>query len=200
PAASFTPLADGRALVLGPDAAVSRASIAAFSTRDAAAWPRYEAFLERASRAVLELLDVPPPDPARLSWRDAAPLARLARRLLALRCDLPRLAAMLLGPARAALESWFESEPLRGTLATDALIGAFAGPSSPGTGYVLLHHVMGETHGSRGTWAYVAGGMGALADALARAACDAGAEIRREAPVAHIAIAGGWARGVVLGE
>src|SRR4029453_1491861 len=123
PAASFTPLADGRALVLGPDAAVSRASIAAFSTRDAAAWPGYGPFLGRASRPVLELLDVPPPDPARLSWRDAAPLARLARRLLALRRDLPRLAAMLLGPARAALESWFESEPLPGPLPPHPLYG-----------------------------------------------------------------------------
>ncbi len=198
PASSFTPLDDGRALVLGPDPDASRASIRAFSARDADAWPRYEAFLDRAARGVLELLDVPPPDPAQLAWRDVPPLARLARRLLALRRDLPRLASLLLGPARAALETWFESEPLRGTLATDALIGAFAGPSSPGTGYVLLHHVMGETLGARGTWAYVAGGMGGLADALARAALDAGAEIRREAPVARVAIAGGRARGVVL--
>jgi phytoene dehydrogenase-like protein len=198
PASSFTPLGDGRALRLGPDAAASRDSIRAFSRADAEAWPRYEAFLERAARALETLLDVPPPDPARLAWRDLPPLARLARRLAAMRRELPRLAALLLGPARAALEGWFESEPLRGTLATDALIGAFAGPSSPGTGYVLLHHVMGESGGARGVWAYVAGGMGALADALAAAAREAGAEIRREAPVARVAVAGGRARGVVL--
>jgi phytoene dehydrogenase-like protein len=198
PASSFTPLPDGRALLLGPDAEASRASIRAFSPRDAEAWPRYEAFLARAARAVETLLDVPPPDPAQLAWRDLPPLARLARRLAGLRRDLPRLAALVLGPARPALEGWFESEPLRGTLATDALIGAFAGPSSPGTGYVLLHHVMGESCGARGVWAYVAGGMGALAEALAAAARGAGAEIRREAPVARVAVAGGRARGVVL--
>jgi phytoene dehydrogenase-like protein len=198
PASSFTPLAGGGGLTLGEDRAASCASIRRFSARDAEAWPRYEAFLDRAARALEELLDVPPPDPAALAWRDVAPLARLARRAVALRRDLPRLAALVLGPARAALEGWFESEPLRGTLATDALIGAFAGPSTPGTGYVLLHHVMGESCGARGVWAYVAGGMGGVADALARAALDAGATLRREAPVARIASAGGRARGVVL--
>jgi phytoene dehydrogenase-like protein len=198
PASSFTPLADGGGLVLGHDVAASQASIRRFSARDAARWPRYEAFLDGAARAVEELLDAPPPDPAALRWSDARVLARLARRALALRRDMPRLAALILGPARAALEDWFESEPLRGTLATDALIGAFAGPSTPGTGYVLLHHVMGETCGARGVWAYVAGGMGGVSDAIARAALDAGAAIRREAPVARIACANGRVRGVVL--
>jgi phytoene dehydrogenase-like protein len=198
PASSFTPLPDGRGLLLGADPQASAASIRAFSARDAEAFPRYEAFLGRAARAFEELLDVPPPDPAQLAWRDLPPLLRLGRRLLASRRELPRLAALLLGPARPALEEWFESEPLRGTLATDALIGACAGPSSPGTGYVLLHHVMGEACGARGVWAYVAGGMGALAEALARAARDAGAEIRTDAPVARIEAAAGRARGVVL--
>jgi len=198
PASSYTPLPDGRGLLLGEDRAASCASIGRFSARDAETWPRYEAFLDRAARALEPLLDVAPPDPAALSWRDAAPLARLAREALRLRRDVPRLAALFLGPARAALEGWFESEPLRGTLATDALIGAFAGPSTPGTGYVLLHHVMGEACGARGVWAYVAGGMGGVAEALARAVEDAGATIRREAEVARIAVEGGRARGVVL--
>jgi phytoene dehydrogenase-like protein len=198
PVASFTPLPDGRALSLGPDPRASAASIRAFSARDAEAWPRYEAFLEGAGRAIEGLLDVAPPDPAQLHWRDLPVLARLTGRLLARRRDLPRLAALALGAARPALEGWFESEPLRGTLATDALIGAFAGPSSPGTGYVLLHHVMGETFGARGVWAYVAGGMGALSDALAAAAREAGAQIRREAPVARIEVQAGRVRGVVL--
>ena len=198
PASSFTPLPDGRGLLLGADRGASCDSIRAFSARDADAYPRYEALLAGAARVFEELVDVPPPDPARLEARDLPPLLRALRRLVACRRELPRLLALLLGPARPALESWFESEPLLGTLATDALIGAFAGPSSPATGYVLLHHVMGESCGERGVWAYVAGGMGALAEALARAARDAGAEIRSDAPVARILVEGGCARGVLL--
>ena len=65
-----------------------------------------------------------------------------------------------------ALGRWFESEELKGTLATDAIIGAFAAPSMPGTAYVLFHHVMGETNGK--------GDMGGLTQAPARAPAATG--------------------------
>jgi len=144
------------------------------------------------------LLDATPPDPAHLTLRDARTLLGLAGRAFGLRRDLARATSLLLGPARPALESWFESEPLRATLATDAVIGAWAAPSSPGTGYVLFHHVMGETGGSRGVWAYVKGGMGRVADTLAAAARAAGAEIHTDRPVAGISVDAGRAHGVVL--
>ena len=195
---SYTPLPDGRGLLLGADRAGSCASIRRFSARDAARYPDYEAFLDRVARWLEPWLDAAPPDPARLRARDLPLLWRAARGAWGLRRELPQAAALLLGPARGMLESWFQSEPLRATLATDAVIGAFAPPSAPGTGYVLFHHVMGETHGERGVWAYVAGGMGRLADALAAAAREAGAEIRCGAPVARIALESGRATGVVL--
>jgi phytoene dehydrogenase-like protein len=197
---SFTPLPDGRGLLLGSDPEASRASIARFSARDAERYPAYEAFLDRIARLLEPLLDAPPPDPARLRARDLPVLARLAGGALRARADLPRALALLLGPARPALEAWFESEPLRATLATDAVIGAWAPPSAPGTGYVLFHHVMGETHGERGVWAYVKGGMGRLSEAIAHAARAAGAEIRTEAQVAQIEITGHTARGVLLAD
>ena len=75
---------------------------------------------------------------------------------------------VLTGAARPILDRWFESEELKGTIATDAIIGAFMAPSMPGTAYVLFHHVMGETNGKRGVWSYVRGGMGGLTQALAR--------------------------------
>ena len=120
----------------------------------------FEDLLDRTARTLEPLLDLAPPDLARPHWRDLPPLLGVAARARHLGRDLPRALALLLGPARSVLESWFESEPLRSTLATDAVIGAWASPSSPGTGYVLFHHVMGETGGARGVWAYVAGGMG----------------------------------------
>lgn len=195
---SFTPEPGGAGLLLGPDGARSRDEIARYSRRDAERYAAYERFLDRTARALEPLLDVPPPDPGRLRPRDLGPLARAGLRALRLGRDLAPAIELLLGPARPTLERWFESEPLRSTLATDAVIGAWASPSTPGTGYVLFHHVMGETGGARGVWAYVAGGMGSLSDALARAATDAGAEIRLESPVTRIAIAGGRATGVVL--
>jgi phytoene dehydrogenase-like protein len=198
PASSFTPLPDGRGLLLGEDRRASEASIAQFSRADAAAFPRYEAVLDRAARALEPLLDVPPPDPAQLHVRDLVPLARAGLRVLGLRRDAAALVRLLLAPARSTLEGWFESEPLRATLATDAVIGAWASPASPGTGYVLLHHVMGETLGARGVWAYVAGGMGGLSEALAAAAREAGAELRTGAPVARITTYAGRACGVLL--
>jgi phytoene dehydrogenase-like protein len=198
--ASFTPLPDGGGLLLGRDAARARESIRRFSERDARAWPRYEAFLDRVARGIEPLLDRAPPDPARPRWRDVGAWGALARAALRLRADLPRAAALLVGAARPALEGWFESEPLRGTLATDAVIGAWASPATPGTGYVLFHHVMGETHGARGVWAYVRGGMGCLSEAIASAARDAGAQIRLEAPIGSIAVQDGRVRGVVLAD
>jgi phytoene dehydrogenase-like protein len=196
--ASFTPLPDGRGLLLGSDREATRREIAAFSRRDAERYFAYERFLDGVARALEPLLDAPPPDLPRPRLRDLPPLWASARGLLRLGSELPRALALLLGPARPALESWFESEPLRATLATDAVIGAWASPSSPGTGYVLFHHVMGETGGDRGVWAYVQGGMGAFSDALAKAARELGAVIRTEAPVAQVAVRDGRAAGVVL--
>ncbi len=195
---SFTPLPDGRSLTLGADSRRTLESISRFSPRDARRYPEFEAFLDRVARSIEPLLDAPPPDPARLRASDLALVGHLVRSLFSLRGDLARASALLLGPARSALESWFESEPLRGTLATDALIGAWASPATPGTGYVLFHHGMGETGGARGVWAYVEGGMGALSEAIADAARAAGATLRTDAPVARIRVEAGRARGVVL--
>jgi phytoene dehydrogenase-like protein len=195
---SFTPIRGERGLLLGPDREACHGEIRRFSQRDAGRFGDYESMLDRAAAAIEPLLDVPPPDPARLHLRDIPPLLRLLRGAISLRRELPRVLALLLGPARSTLESWFESEPLRATLATDAIIGAWASPSTPGTGYVLFHHVMGETHGARGVWAYVEGGMGRLSELLAEAAREAGAEIRTGASVASVIVDREGARGVTL--
>jgi phytoene dehydrogenase-like protein len=195
---SYTPLPDGRGLLLGAGAAADREAIGRFSCRDAERYPAYEALLDGLARTIEPLLDRPPPEPARPRPGDLPALLRAAAGALALGRELPAALSLLLGPARATLESWFESEPLRSTLATDAIIGAWASPSTPGTGYVLFHHVMGETEGRRGVWAYVRGGMGGLSQAIAGAARAAGAEIRTEASVASVSVQAGRARGVVL--
>jgi phytoene dehydrogenase-like protein len=197
---SYTPDAHGPGLLLGPDAEASLAQIRHYSPHDAERYPHYERVLDRAARVIEPLLDAPPLDPARPRLADLGPLLRAARAALGLRSDLTAALSLVLGSARVGLSSWFEGELLRATLATDALIGAHAGPGTPGTGYVLFHHVMGDTGGARGVWAYVEGGMGALSNAIAGAAREAGAEIRTGAEVTRIGVAGGRARAVVLAD
>src|SRR4029077_12735019 len=109
-----------------------------------------------------------------------------------------RAVEVLTGAARPILDRWFESEQLKVTLATDAIIGAFASPSMPGTAYVLFHHVMGECDGARGVWGYVRGGMGGISNAIAAAARESGAEIRTHAAVAHVLTRAGAVYGVAL--
>jgi phytoene dehydrogenase-like protein len=194
---SFTPLPDGRSLTLGPDEALVQREISKFSMHDAVAYPRYNALLERIAHALEPTLSESAPDPLPLpeGWRkismpkrlrDGKKLWDLYGAMKALGGDLPEAVELLTGAARPILERWFETEVLKATLATDAIIGAFTGISSPGSAYVLLHHVMGEAGGARGVWGYVRGGMGGLADSLEKACRDLGVEIRRESPVHSI--------------
>ncbi|HEY7852344.1 MAG TPA: NAD(P)/FAD-dependent oxidoreductase, partial [Caulobacteraceae bacterium] len=96
------------------------------------------------------------------------------------------------------LDAWFETDLLKGVLGFDATIGNYASPYTPGSAYVLLHHVFGEVNGIKGAWGHAIGGMGSITQAMARACVEAGVEISTAAPVREIAISGGRARGVVL--
>ena len=195
---SFTPFPDGRSLLMGPDADLTRKEIAKFSVRDAERYPRYEAMLERVADVVEPTLTMSPPDLLKPRLRDLRTLFSLGRSLRRLGPAAGEAVEILTGAARTILDRWFESEQLKATLATDAIIGAMASPSMPGTAYVLFHHVMGETDGKRGVWGYVQGGMGGLTQALAAAARDLGATIRCEAEVARILVRDGAAVGVAL--
>jgi phytoene dehydrogenase-like protein len=93
---------------------------------------------------------------------------------------------LLTGPAQHILDRWFESEILKTTLATDAVVGAQVSLTQNGSAYVLLHHVMGEAAGKKGVWAYVEGGMGAISNAIASSARQHGAEIVTNATVKKI--------------
>ncbi|KYO43848.1 pyridine nucleotide-disulfide oxidoreductase domain-containing protein 2 [Alligator mississippiensis] len=164
--------------------------------------------MSRLVSAIDPLLDVPPLDPAALTHgpprqrlHALCSLWPLLRAGLVLGKQLPQSYQVLTAPISKVLDQWFESEPLKATLATDAVIGAMASPHTPGSGYVLLHHVMGELQGQQGAWAYVAGGMGALSNAIACAAAAHGAHIFTEKPVARVLVGtNGAACGVALGD
>lgn len=195
---SFTPFPDGRYLLLGPDGAMNRREIAKFSVRDAENYPKYEAMLERVADVIEPTLLMRPPNLLKPGLRDLWHLFRLGRAFQKMGPGMGEALEVLAGPARTILDRWFESEQVKGTLATDAVIGAMASPTMPGTAYVLFHHVMGETNGKRGVWAYVKGGMGGLTQALASAARGYGAEIRVNSEVSRINVGGGAALGVTL--
>lgn len=195
---SFTPLPDGRSLFLGPDRALTHHEISKFSPRDADALPRYEAMLERIAAFLEPTLLETPPTPWSLRPANLIKLSKLGLRFARLGHAAPRAIEILAGAASPILDRWFEAEPLKATLATDAIIGAMAAPSMPGTAYVLFHHVMGKCDGVRGVWGYVRGGMGSISNAIAAAGRERGAEIRTNAGVAEVLVRNGQAYGVAL--
>ncbi|XP_045709681.1 pyridine nucleotide-disulfide oxidoreductase domain-containing protein 2 [Phyllostomus hastatus] len=210
---SFTPLLEEgtgnklpRSLLLGTDMAENQKQIAQFSQKDAQAFPQYEDFIYRLALAIDPLLDAAPVDMEAFGQgsllqrlKSLATLAPLLQAGRTLGARLPQYYEVLTAPMTKVLDQWFESEPLKATLATDAVIGAMTSPRTPGSGYVLLHHMMGGLEGTQGAWGYVQGGMGALSDAIASSATAHGASIFTEKPVAKVQVSsGGSVQGVVL--
>jgi phytoene dehydrogenase-like protein len=196
---TFTPLPDGNYLAQWSDLDRNRREIARHSPRDAEAYDEFGRLMHLMARAVKPLLAMAPPDPASWRPRDLLGLARLARHLRGLGreqlCALHRLLTM---SAADWLDEWFECEPLKATKSASGIIGTLAGPRSPGTAYVLLHHYMGELDGEFRAWGFARGGNGSVSGAIAAAARAAGAEIRTGAPVARVLIERGRAAGVAL--
>ncbi len=197
--AYFAPYLDGSHMFMYQDMARTCQEIAKFSARDAARYPEYEDNIECVARLIEPLILQPPPQfpPQRLSdWLD--PL-RAGRTLLGLsHGQMADVVKFMARSAQDILDEWFESDALKVALATDGVIGTNGGPRTPGTAYVLLHHVMGGVGGVRGLWGFVQGGMGAITQALAASAQAHGAEICTGAPVERVLTRGDAATGVAL--
>ncbi|HEX2839878.1 NAD(P)/FAD-dependent oxidoreductase [Hyphomicrobium sp.] len=198
PVANFWPVDERRALLMPYGLAARQKAIAAFSERDAARLPEYDAALDRAAGVLKRLvLETPPNAGGGLLelWKGA----RLSRSILALPREAQRdLAALFTESASDFLARWFENETVKAAFAFDGIVGTYAAPSTPGTAYVLLHHCFGEVNGKAGMWGHAVGGMGAISAAIASAAREKGAEIRTNVAVREVAIKNGRATGVVL--
>ncbi|HXV86715.1 MAG TPA: NAD(P)/FAD-dependent oxidoreductase [Gemmatimonadales bacterium] len=196
---TLTPLPNGDFLSTWSDHDQTRRELYRHSPRDAEAYDEYGRLMVHMAMAVKPILSMVPPDPAGLSPRDLMGLLRLGRHVRGLGPERFRALYKLMTMSSADfLGEWFESEVLKATKAASGIIGTFLGPRSPGTAYVLLHHYMGEIDGAFRAWGFARGGTGAISEALASAARAHGATIRTNAPVAHVVVKGGRARGVVL--
>lgn len=185
-------------LKLGGGAERTVAEFARFSAKDAAAYPAYDAALERVAQVLRDMaLQIPPNVGGGLTALAAAarqgwPIANLD---IATQRDL---LDVFTKSARDFLAPWFEDDHVRSAFAFDAVVGNYAGVSTPGSAYVLLHHVFGEVNGKKGAWGHAVGGMGAITQAMARACELAGVEISLEAPVERVLVDGNKVSGARL--
>src|SRR5205809_4429348 len=151
------------------------------------------------ARFIKPILGIVPPDPTGRDPREFLPLGGLLRTFQSLPETQQAVFIQLMTMSAADfLDQWFETDPLKATMAASGIIGTYQGVRSPGTAYVLLHHYMGEIDGAFRAWGIPKGGTGGISDAIASAARSFGAEIRTEAPVAQIDVKGGRAVGVTL--
>lgn len=198
PMAYFVPEEDGRHLLLGRNEAENLETIRRYSPRDAEAWPKYHARLDRLVDLFRTTLTETPPN-AGGGARDLIAAAMLANRLRRIGTEAQADLLDLFGKsAGEILDNWFETDPLKGILGFDAITGNYGSPYTPGSAYVLLHHVFGEVNGVKGAWGHAMGGMGAITQAMAAACIEAGVDIRVSSPVREVILNGGRAEGVVL--
>jgi phytoene dehydrogenase-like protein len=196
---TFTPMPDGRYLWRMNDHFKTLREIARHSRADAEAYDEYAKAMVEMARFVKPILGLTPPDPTSLRPRGLLDLLSLARRFRSLRPgDQLAQLQLLTMSAIDFLDRWFETDVLKATMSASGIIGTFLGVRSPGTAYVLLHHYMGEIDGAFRAWGLPRGGTGAISNAIASAAREAGAEIRTDAPVERILLEDGRATGVVL--
>jgi phytoene dehydrogenase-like protein len=195
----FVPFPDGTSLTLWGDLERDRKNVARLSEHDAEAWGEFDRYFERVAELMRSLLFVIPPN---LKASEVGSWLATLRHLRGWTGrDLHELVRLFTMSAADFLDEWFDDERVKGALATQAVVGAWGGPMTPGSAYTLMHHWIGEVDGHFGAWGWVRGGMGGVSEALRRAAEHAGAEVRTGVQVAGVAVnTAGRAVGVELAD
>ena len=194
---TFTPMPNGDHLWRVNDHGVTRREVARHSKLDAEAYDEFGKAMVQMCRFVKPILSMVPPDPTTLNPKDLMKLLFLGRRFKDLNGeDKYNQVQLMTMSAVDFLDQWFETDVLKATMSASGIIGTFLGVRSPGTAYVLLHHYMGEIDGAFRAWGFARGGTGAISNAIAEAALEAGAEIRMKVGVAQILVKDGKAVGV----
>lgn len=195
----FGPLPDDDFILFSDDIRRTQTSFARFSRRDAETYPLFDAYISEAARIVRRLLLETPPDPSCRDWRAFRRSVAFLWRHRRIGGRLFRLIDLLTMSADDYLSQWFERSEVKAVLAYYSGIGTFVGPKSPGSAYVILHHLMGE-HAGAGGWGFVRGGMGSISRAIAASATRFGLTIRTSAEVVAIDTRNGRVSGVSLAD
>jgi phytoene dehydrogenase-like protein len=196
---TFTPMPSGDYLWRMNDHGRTVREIRRHSRVDAEAYEEFSKMMTPMCRFVKPILSMIPPDPTTLRPKDLRQLHFLMQRFRDLSSDERYTLIQLMTMSAADfLDQWFETDVLKATMSASGIIGTFLGIRSPGTAYVLLHHYMGEIDGAFRSWGFSRGGTGAISNAIAAAAREAGVEIRTKAGVAKIIVKNGRACGVAL--
>jgi len=196
---TFTPMPNGDYLWRVNDHGKTRREIARHSKLDAEAYDEFGKAMQAMCRFVKPILSMVPPDPATLNPKELMKLLFIGRRFQGMTSeDKYNQVQLMTMSAVDFLDQWFETDVLKATMSASGIIGTFLGVRSPGTAYVLLHHYMVEFDGAFRSWGFARGGTGAISNAIADAAREAGAEIRTQAGIAKIIVRNGKAKGVVL--
>src|SRR5213076_2182958 len=196
---TFSPMPNGDYLWRVNDHGKTHREIARHSKLDAEAYDEFGKAMQAMCRFVKPILSMVPPDPSTLNPRELMKLLFIGRRFQGMSSDdkYNQVQWMTLS-AVDFLDQWFETDVLKATMSASGIIGTFLGIRSPGTAYVLLHHYMGEIDGAFRAWGFARGGTGAISNAIAAAAREAGVEIRTQTPIAKILVKNNRAVGVAL--
>src|SRR5580693_7549160 len=199
-ASNFLPLNDKDYLIVGEGR--TQSEVAKFSARDAERLDAYGERLEAIADVLRELVLKTPPNVEMggglAGLGELLKGVSLGRGLARLDTTARRdLLALFAQSAGDWLDGWFESDPIKAAFGFDGVVGTYASPYTPGTAYVLLHHVFGEVNGKKGVWGHAIGGMGAITQAMAGAAAAKGADIRTGVAVAELLVKDGRVTGVV---
>jgi phytoene dehydrogenase-like protein len=202
-AQNFLPTSEGEYL-LAAEGHTER-NIAKFSRPDAERFDGFNRELDAGADLLRDLVLQAPPNLTRgLNPRALGELlkaGRLGNRLHRLSTEnLRTLLDLFTKSAADYLDSWFEGDLVKAWFGFDAIVGNYASPYTPGTAYVLLHHAFGEVNGKKRLWGHAIGGMGAITQAMARAAAEHGVEVETNAAVREVLIEKGRAAGVVLAD
>ncbi len=195
----LSPLDGDDYIVFSDDVARTQASFARFNAADARIYPEFDRFLTENARLFRRLLWETPFDPTGRDWRTFRQACGFLYRNWRIGGQLFRAIDMLTMSAYDFLSEWFQDERIKAVLAYYASIGTFAGPKSPGSAYVIMHHVMGENAGAGG-WGFVKGGMGSISESIAAAARESGADIRTGVSIEEVQIREGRVTGVTTGD
>lgn len=198
PISNFLPISDSEFLKVGGSLEATQKQFRKFSNHDAEVLPEYYRRIENVADVLRDLTTKTPLN-LKAGYLNIAKtifdLVPIARKTNELQEDLFNLFTK---SAKDFLDSWFENDHIKACFGFDSIVGNYASPETPGSAYVLLHHVFGEVDGEKGAWGHAVGGMGSITQIMKNVCENKGVEIATNSSVEKIIIENNKAKGVIL--